>query len=581
MKSLTRIFFYSLIPFIVSCEEDYLDRSPMDAISSADYWKTSGDLELYVNQFYPTAFAVNGGDRYEGIFAADLSTDDMVPVQVNDRLRGSRVVPSTGGWNYSSIRSVNYFLENYTNVEDDFESYKHYVGEAYFFRAFFYFSLVKQYGDVPLVGKVLNMDSEELYGPKSPRNQVIDLVVADLDLAIEYMTSGINENRTRLSKEIALLFKSRVCLYEGTWEKYHQGTVFGVENPDPEKYFQLAEQAAEAVMNTGIYEIYSTGNSEWDYFMFGEIDYSNNQEVLLWKKYDLSLNQGHARQFQIANGKSGGTGLTKSLVDSYLCRDGNPIYLSGGSTNPLYEGDGTLNKVVSNRDPRLRQTVFTPGFPLQIIGADTVKFTRPVIDEPAHTKNTTGYQISKTLNFDPIHHITTETLPVGYTGWIIFRYAEVLLNYAEAKAELGTLTQSDVDKSIKLLRDRVSMPNLILSDIQPDPNWQFPTLSPTINEIRRERRVELVLEGFRWDDIARWAAADELIVGKRFLGAKFNSTDYSDLSPSDFRLTNGYFDDYKEVLPAGFGFEVGRDYLSPISTQELTLNPELVQNPGW
>jgi len=138
-----------------------------------------------------------------------------------------------------------------------------------------------------------------------------------------------------------------------------------------------------------------------------------------------------------------------------------------------------------------------------------------------------------------------------------------------------------VNNTVKKLRDRVGMPNLILASITTDPEWDFPALSPVINEIRRERRVELSLEGFRWDDIARWAAADELIVGKRFLGAKFNQVDYPDLSAGDFRLTDGYFDEYKQELPNGFGFVLERDYLSPISTEELTLNPNLEQNPGW
>lgn len=582
MKNINLRYILIIFFFVFSaCEEEYLEKLPMDEISSENYWKTTNDLKLYVNQFYPSAFSVSGSDRYESIFADDLETDDMVHVQEARRLQGSRVVPATGGWNYSSIRSVNYFLANYEKCESDFEEYKRYLGEALFFRAFFYFDLLKAYGDVPYIGKPLNTNSDELYMARTPRNQVADSIIEDLDKAIEYLPSGKLEGGTRLSKEIAQMFKSRVCLYEGTWEKYHAGSVFGVANSNSEKYLQLAVQAAEDVMESGIYNIYSSGNPEWDYFFFGQLDYSNNSEVLLWKKYDLSLGVGHARQFQIANGTSGGMGLTKSFVESYLCKDGNPIYQSDGSPNPLYKGDGDLMKTATNRDPRLKQTIFTPGFPLQISGSDTTFFTRPSVDRPAHTVNPTGYQINKTLNFDPIHHSSLETRGVGFTGWILFRYAEVLLNYAEAKAELGTITQIDIDNTIKLLRDRVGMPNLVISNIKTDPNWLFPDLSPLLNEIRRERRVELIGEGFRWDDIARWAAADEVITGKRPLGAVFNATDYPDLSADDFSLTNGYFDPLKNRVPNGFGFEVDRDYLSPISTEELTLNPQLEQNPGW
>jgi hypothetical protein len=163
------------------------------------------------------------------------------------------------------------------------------------------------------------------------------------------------------------------------------------------------------------------------------------------------------------------------------------------------------------------------------------------------------------------------------TPSILYRYAEVLLNYIEAKAELGSITQNDIDLTIKKLRDRVAMPNLILANISVDPNWDFPALSPIINEVRRERRVELVGEGFRWNDIARWAAADELIVKKRpkgFLASQIAQNPF----PVD---QNGFLDPFKNAIPNGYGFKVNRDYLSPIPENEIVLNPKLNQNPGW
>ncbi len=574
------LFIASFISILVGCKDGYLDRFPLNQISTEDYWERASDLKLYMNTFY-TNFNVSGSDRYEYIFERDLPTDDMTHVQANARLRGSRIVPESGGWNYTPIRNVNYFFANYTKCKDPFEEYKTFLGEAHFFRAYLYFNLVKEYGDVPWINKPLNTDSEELYMARTPRSQVIDSIAADLDKAINYLPSGKIEGGTRLSREIAQLFKSRVCLYEGTWEKYHSSSVFGVPNPNPNKYLEMAVQAAEAVMQSGLFSLYTVNDPKWNYFFFAKIDYSNNPEVLFWKKYDLDLGVGHARQFQVARGKSGGVGLTKSFVESYLMTDGNPIHLSDGSLNPLYQGDNDLISTAANRDPRLIQTIFTPGFPLQIIAGDTTYFNRPAIDEAAHTVNPTGYQINKILNFDPIHHKSLDTQGDGFTGWIIFRYAEALLNFAEAKAELGTLTQEDINKSIKLLRDRVGMPNLEISNITVDPNWLFPDLAPVINEIRRERRIELVGEGFRWDDIARWAAADEVIIGQRPLGGKFNAINYPDLSADDFRLTNGYFDPLKDQIPNGYGFNLGRDYLSPISTVELTINPNLEQNPGW
>jgi hypothetical protein len=574
LKQLSLILLVCLAS-VTGCKDEVdLNRFPLDMVSAEDYWKTASDLNLYVNQFY-TALNPAIGDQLQGTFAYDMQTDDFTYAEANARLRGSRTVPSTGGWSYTNIRNINYFFDNYRRCEEPFEAYREIAGAAHFFRAWFYYSLVKEYGDVPYFGKTLGTDSEELYMARTPRSQVVDSIIADLDNAISYLPSGKQLGGTKLSREIALLFKSRVCLYEGTWEKYQTG-VFGVSAPNPAKYLTLAAEAAEAVMETGQYAVYVKGVPQWNYFFFAELDYANNPEVLFWKKFDLDLGIGHAEQFQIATGKGGGIGLTKAFVESYLCTDGKPV-----SQSPLYKGDGDLITVTTNRDPRLIQTVFTPGFPLQVINGDTTRFVRPAVDQAAHTVCPTGYQLNKTLNFDPIHHKSLDTHADGFTGWILFRYAEVLLNYAEAKAELGTVTQQDIDRTVKLLRDRVGMPNLILSDIANDPNWLFPDLSPVINEIRRERRVELVAESFRWDDIARWAAADEVIVGKRPMGGKFNSIDYPDLSAADYRLTDGYFDPLKEQLPAGYGFVLERDYLSPISTQELTLNPNLKQNPGW
>ena len=579
--------FFIIVLFLTqnACTDLFdLEKRPKDEISSADYWQTANDIKLYTNQFYPSAFPVSGSDRYENIFSEETPSDDMVFVEADPRLRGSRSVPANGGFEeYSNIRSVNVLLENYENVEDNFDDYKQYIGEAHFFRAKFYFNLVKEFGAVPLIDQPLDTESEALYKARTPRNEVVDFIIADLDSAIVLLPPGPQEGGTRLNQQIAQLLKSRVALYEGTWEKYHQNDPFGVRDPNPEKYLEQAVEASESIIDSGIYSISSSNNPQWDYFnLFGRVDYSNNSEVLLWKKYNIEQELGHARQFQMGTGQSGGSGLTKSLVESYLCTDGRPISLSAGAKNPLYLGDGSLESVVSNRDPRLTQTVFTPGFPIQISGVDTLmRFERPVVEVAAHTKNTTGYQINKMLNFDPIHHASQTTSAVGFTGWVIMRYAEVLLNYAEAKAELGTLTQNDLDNSINLLRQRVDMPDLNINVGYTDPNWNFPQLSPIINEIRRERRVELVAEGFRWDDIARWAAADELIIGQRLLGAKFNDVDYPDLDAQDFRLTNGYFDELKNQLPNGYEFDPNRDYLSPISTEELTLNSELEQNPGW
>ncbi|WP_290384365.1 RagB/SusD family nutrient uptake outer membrane protein, partial [Parabacteroides goldsteinii] len=221
-----------------------------------------------------------------------------------------------------------------------------------------------------------------------------------------------------------------------------------------------------------------------------------------------------------------------------------------------------------------KQTIFTPEAPWMIDETSTT-YWKDVYDQVnTNTKFNapSGYVLRK--GYDP--RMEYHSLNYEETPSVVYRYAEVLLNYAEAKAELGELTQNDIDISVKKLRDRVGMPNLIISEIVSDPEWDFPSLSPVINEIRRERRVELASEGFRWDDIARWAAAEELIVGKRPKGAKANQ--FTDFYPVDEK---GYLDPFKGSLPDGYRFDLKRDYLNPIPESQIVLNPNLKQNPGW
>lgn len=573
-------FIYScgmlLMIMISSCEDDFLELYPLDEISTYDYWKTTKDLKLYVNKFY---LYFDDGDTWSlGIFGSDKETDNQVDIKdIPERLAGIRIVPeSGGGWNFRWIREINYFFENYHHVEEPFDGYKHYVGEAHFFRALFYFDLLKKFGDVPYISSTLNVDSEELYAPRTPRQQVIDSIVSDLDRAIEYMDSGPNEGGTRLNKQIARLFKSRVCLYEGTWEKYHDGTLFGVPDPNSGEYLQMAADAALEVINSGHYEIFTMGDFENNYYqLFNKNDYSDNPEVMLWEKYSLELDKTHThQQYLVYLGY--GIGMTKSIVDDYLCSDGLPTAVS-----LLYTGDSTLAKVMTNRDPRLNQTVWEEGDPKAIEDGDTTwVFERSNLGQGGYEGCPTGYQVRKGAIPDPYQY---ETSMHGFTGSIYFRFAEALLNYAEARTELGIINQQDLDLTINILRDRVGMPHLELGNIANDPDWLFPELSPLVNEVRRERRIELACEGFRWDDLARWRA-HELFVGKGPLGIRFDPVMYPDIEVgvTIFLNTEGYVEPFQKLLQGGqYGFDPNRDYLDPLPTKELTLNRKLVQNPGW
>jgi len=558
-----------------SCtDEEFLNRAPLDAISEADFWSTPNDLQLYVNQFYTMlpAFPGWGG----GYLWEDNNSDNMHHSSYNTRLAGlSTINAGSGNWNFARLRSINIMLEKYKNVTGPQADIDAMVGEAFFFRAYFYFDLLKNYGDVPWVDKQLTSDSEELFAPRTSRAMVADNILADLDKAIAMLRPRATASGNRINKEAALLFKSRVALFEGTWQKYHSGTPFGVSGANAEKYLQAAAAAAKQLIDMNTVSIYNTGKPEIDYGrLFNSNDLNSITEALLWRRYSVELNMTHNVQRYIPL-SGGGTGLTKSLVESYLCTDGNPITLS-----PLYQGDRSLENVVANRDMRLRQTIWIPGDPTQIIaGQVAVVFQRPNLAGGGEDRNTTGYQLKK--GADPSSS-GIQTPGQGITALVIFRYAEALLNYAEAKAELGTLTQADVDMTINKLRARAGMPGLNLSAIATDPNWAFPTLGPVINEIRRERRVEFACEGYRFDDLIRWRA-HHLITGQRPLGAWFNQELFPTLVVgSTIQVTSdGYVDYLRTSLPNGWGFKPERDYLLAVPPQQITLNPNLSQNPGW
>lgn len=574
MKYLNAIIgFFAVSITFMACDEDFLQRSPLDEVTSLDYFKSPNDLKAYVNQYYSNTFFPKYANH-----GSDYDSDNQITTSVNQRLEGTRTVSTSGSIGFGNVRSINYFFDHYKKVEEEYnlDEYQQYLGEAYFFRALIYFSLLKTYGDIQWFTTELGTSSAELYNPRDPRNLVADQIIAALDSAAMYLTDDKTDGAARVNKWMALLIQSRVALYEGTWEKYHTGDPFGVSNPQPDKYFNKVVEAATTIMESGEYDIYSTGQPTVDYQdLFALQDYSSNKEVMFWREYNNELSRGDGdftndRNFRMET-PTGHT-ITKELADSYLCSDGNPI-----TNNPLFQGYATLSHEKQNRDPRFFQTIAIPDDIWKIYEDGTIKYWSEAyskLNTLADYNAPSGYIVRKGYNPHMIYHVQQyEESPS-----ILYRYAEVLLNFAEAKAELGTITQADIDKTVKKFRDRVGMPNLILANITTDPKWDFPSLSPIINEIRRERRIELAAEGFRWDDLARWAAADELIVGKRphgFLASQITSTNPF---PVD---GDGFLDPFQNAIPNGYGFVTGRDYLNSIPESEIVLNPALEQNPGW
>jgi hypothetical protein len=570
--------------FLISCSEDYLERYPLDELSPQAYFKTANDLKLYANRFYTLIPAHSGWSG--GTFWQEKNSDNLVPGAFDIRLSGTRTVPSTGGgWEWSDIRQANYFLDHCSEAIDDPAVIREYIAEVKFFKALLYFDKVKTFGDVPWITKALSTNSPELFAPRDSRKVVVDSIIANLDYAIANLKLKSEAEPFRINREAALQMKARICLYEGTWEKYHKNTPFGVTGEDGTGFINMAAVTADQLIQLGSLSIYKgpAGKEYWS--LFNKIDYTDNPEILLWKKYDVGLGVYHHVSSYMA-GAAGDIGIAKSLIDSYLCVDGKPI-----SVSTSFMGYDSISAEAMNRDPRFAQSIFLRGYDQTINspgGAADIKFSKPVIDKSGQFRATTGYCIYKGLNPEFSEHTSSG----GCMGSIVMRYAETLLIYAEAKAELGTITQADVDKTVNVLRDRVGMIHMDISNITVDPKWDFPTLNPIINEIRRERRIELAFETHRWDDLARWRAHD-LIVGKRPRGCKYIGSDlentYTDyegnpsiiLGQNLFVDENGFIDPYRSTLPAGFGFDPARDYLSPVPSDEITLNNNFVQNPGW
>lgn len=570
MKNIIKTFIFCSLICLLSCNDDFLERTPLDTITEASFYKTPQDLRTAVNAFYadlPGWQATSVGFNILPDMSEDLGTTE----NPSNRLSGlSLNVPASASntvWSFDEVRETNFFLDRSVEAEGDEIEINQYRGEGFFFRAYHYTNLLERYGAVPIFNQYFDdKDEEFVFAARNPRNEVADFILSDLDMAISMLQSFPEiDGNPRISKEAAQLLKARVALYEGTWEKYHNGTDFGVAGSDGTSYLQIAADTAEDIIDSGVFSLHSDYES-----LFNQIGLGGNSEVMLWRDYDdLGLGINNVLQLSWPNR----CGYTRFAVRSYLCTDGDPI-----SVSPLYEGDQDLSTIENNRDPRLAATIMVPG---DILVKDTdgseILWANP--DFTTANAGLTGYESQKyrDVNIDPDRSNFTRE-----TSRIIMRYAEVLLIFAEAKAELGTITQGDLDKSTNLLRARVGMPNMTLGAITQDPDWPNYgyTLSDVLYEIRRERSVELMAEGFRANDIYRWRA-HALVDGDQPRGAFYADGIVNiELAPESVTL-----DDDGYILPfaatGNYDFDETRVYLLPIPLDELILNPNLEQNPGW
>ncbi|GAB3658979.1 RagB/SusD family nutrient uptake outer membrane protein [Echinicola sediminis] len=554
----------------VSCE-DFIDNPPEDQISVNDFFKTSNDIENYVKKYY-SQFPSHGSANLP---ISEDNSDNLIVATPNAVLDGARATRN-GQWTneWSNIRSINILFDNLDNVEDELSSYAQYLGEAHFFRAWFYYNMLQSYGDLPIYDRQLFPGDEALVDPRAPRTEVADFILSDLDNAIMHLGLLSTVGNSRLNRETALAFKSQVALFEGTWQKYHAGTEFGTPGTDPAKYFQQAVDAAEELIN-GDYTagIYTTGNPESDYYtLFGLDNMSAIDEVLFYRIASTSEQLGHELQFYTTR-RTRNMAITWSLVSSYLGKDGQPYDYMGLASGT--KGNAFLTQIAADCDPRLHATVWIPG-DLRVASAGQL-FDKPFLDGGSEELCATGFQLKKFSNpYSPAAGADFGGL--SQTGRIYFRYAEVLLNYAEAKYELdGTVAFEELN----LLRSRAGMPDF---EVIPQGNYGDNLLDygydidDALYAIRNERRVELALEGHRVDDYRRWAAHG-LIKGQRPLGYPFDPSEFPSLTVNVNE--DGLVDYFQPEMPDGYGFREDQDYLLSIPRDELTLNPNLEQNPNW
>ena len=592
-KNIILYSFIALLSGTAGCS-DMLDEYPLDAISPETYYNNADELRSATNQFY---------GMFPGAASGYTESADVVCIfNLPAEVQGIRTVPTSGGgWNWEYLRAVNFYLSHSVRC-DDVDAREHFDGIARFFRAYFYFEKVKRFGEVPWFDRELSSTDPELFRPRDSRDIIMDKILDDLTYAINNISD--KKDLYNVTHWTALALKSRICLFEGTFRKYH-----GI--PGYEKFLNECATASKLFIDNAPYAIYQTGAQPYR-DLFSSMN-AIEEEVILARDYDRSQNVMHEANANTLSPTYGRPGMNKKIVNSYLMTNGDRF-----TDQPGYETMQYYDEM-QNRDPRLTQTVVGPGY---------MRINSDAVSSPNFGASTTGYQITKWV---------TDASGDGYLGssndYILFRAAEVYLNYAEAKAELGTLTQEDLEISIKKIRDRVGMPNIDMdaANANPDPylcalesgyqNVTGPNKG-VILEIRRERTIELLLEGFRYYDIIRWKEGkvfEQPYKGMYFPGLTQGSGDnrydvfdmndgiagdkekvdiciYTGKKPSvknirkfyklgeEFVLTDGDKGNIicHDIEKEPRQWREDRDYLYPIPTQERLLsNGTLSQNPNW
>lgn len=593
MKNKLVILFLSVLVAVVSgCAK--LDQEPKSSATANTIFNSQNGLELYANSFYDIL-------PFASDFAqSDAMSDYMARSGVPDFIRANAFTPTqSSGWSWSQLRNINYYIDNLHNVSRLDASIKNnYLGLARFFRAWFYFDKLKRFGDVPWISLPIPLDDPALMNERDPRTLVVDSIIADLDFAAENITANTENTRTLITKTVVLGFKSRVCLFEGTFRKYHdeynlQSSANGL--------LQQAADAANKVIQSGAYSLYNGGGLDQSYRQLFSSTSVVTQEVMLSSVVDATLGVYHDANWRLTSATYGSRlSFIRTFINTYLNIDGTRF-----TDNPAYK-TMTFPQEVKNRDKRLQQTIRMGDY--KRINAGKQEPAPPIF-----SYTYTGYQPIKYTLDDMYYDGGTRNInPIA-----IMRYAEILLNYAEAKAELGTLTDADWNITIGALRRRAGITaNTATKPATVDTYLKenyFPEISdPVILEVRRERAIELAMEGFRFEDLVRWKKGDLLemqwngfyvpalntpmdlnedgIMDVAFYqtepATKVKGVTYINVAPTvsgqanPQRLSNNTYGEIKWLDNIPRTFEQ-KNYLYPIPESDRLVNPKLGQNPGW
>jgi hypothetical protein len=587
-----------------------LNQQPQSTASQQAVFSSTQGLALYSTSFY-------GSLPGEQVYKADAQLSDFgamtsPPTYLTAGAYTSKTTPESM-WNWDPLRNINYFLQNLPTTptaQVQASDIANYTAIAKFFRAYFYFNMVQIYGNLPWINTALSPTDSLLYGPRISRVIIMDSVVADLQYAIANLQTPADADMTEINKWTAYGLLSRAALFEGTFEKY-QGTTGGT----PSFFLQIADTAALAVMNSGQFSLNTSGGTSYE-GSYRSLFISTTGPILpetMWGiAYSQSLALLNDANWYFTSATYGDRfSFTRRFINTYLNTDGTPF-----TSVPGYDTMSFMHEM-QNRDGRLCQTIRTPGYTRTDNGT-------PVVAPPVFNYTYTGYQPIKWCLQDE----SFDQGALGTNYLPIMRYAEILLNYAEAKEELqqGSLTASDWSKTVGALRARGGITGGISAlpttvDAYMQTNYYPDVIDPVIMEIRRERGIELCLEGFRFSDLARWNHGDLMASTTRYGQAnpwngmyvpalntpydlngdgvpdvyfyqgtapsnQVSTITYINVSPTITTGTN------PQILANGTYGELNwldnltrtflpYMYIYPIPYQEIVLNPNLGQNPQW